>query len=129
MLTQYLVESATSIVKGTMVAVNAGGFLVPAANTAGLKVVGVADEDIDNSGGADGDKACRVVSGRVFRFDATSITQAMVGSLMAVADAETFDDVGSNQIIAGLLMEFVSATDGWIWIPVGGFNLTEPAAA
>ena len=48
---------------GTLVAVNATGFAVPAAGTSGLTVVGVAGERVDNTGGADGAAMCRVPVG------------------------------------------------------------------
>lgn len=111
------------IYKGALVAVDANGFLLAAADTAALRVVGVADEKVDNSGGSAGDLNCRVVSGRKFRFAATAITQAMVNQIMYVVDDQTFDDsLGTNGIKAGRLEEFISTTEGWIYIPKGGLS-------
>ncbi len=111
--------AAVKIYKGSLVAINVAGFATPATNTAGLTVVGVADELVDNSAGAAGDKNIRVQSGRAFLFAATSITQAMVGEVMYVVDDQTFDDVAA-EVKAGRLVEYVSATSGWIAIPMGG---------
>ena len=116
-ITSYPVYQSTTIYEGSMVALNSSGYLVPAADAAGNKVVGKADEMVDNASGASGAKYCRVKSGRQFLFAATSITQAMVGKAMYVVDDETFDDVGgTNYIKAGKLTEYVSATSGWIQI-------------
>lgn len=110
------------IYKGALVCVDDAGFLVAAADTVNFRVVGVAEEQVDNSGGAAGDLNCKVRSGRAFRFAATSITQAMLGDAMFVVDDQTFDDaVGTtNDVPCGRLIEFISATEGWIFIPVGG---------
>jgi len=120
----YPVEAGETIYKGALVTVDADGYLMPAQDTAAHKVVGVADENVDNSAGADGAKSCRVVSGRAFKFAASSITQAMVGEMMYVVDDQTFDDaVGTNGIKAGRLVQYVSTTEGWIHIPFGGLGL------
>lgn len=116
-LKSYPVAASTSIYKGAMVCVT-GGYLVPAADAAGYsRVAGVANEQVDNSSGTAGAKTCGVVSGRAFKMPATSITQAMVSSTMYVVDDATFDDgIGINSIVAGVLLEYVSTTEGWIFI-------------
>lgn len=114
------VAAATKIYYGSMVCANAAGFAVPAADTAAFVVMGVATEQIDNLSGANGDKMIRLREGRVHTFDATSITQAMVGKAMYVVDDHTFDDgVGTNSIKAGTLTKFISATEGEIQIHTG----------
>lgn len=126
----YLVAASTTIYKGGMVAVNDAGHLVMASDAANLRVVGVADERVDNSAGSAGDKKCRVRSGRAFDFNATAITQAMVGDLMFVVDDNTFDDAaGTNGVPCGRLLEYISATRGIIYIPVGGLRKAGIAAA
>ncbi len=106
------------IYKGGIVCVNEAGYAVAGADTVNFKVVGVADENVDNSGGSAGDKNVRVRSGRAFRFVATAITQAMLGETMYVVDDQTIDDSeGTNGIVAGILVEFVSTTEGWVFIP------------
>lgn len=127
----YPVAATTDIFKGAMVCVSDTGFLVPASDTANLRIVGVADEHVDNDPGADGDLDCRVVSGRKFRFTATSITQAMLGDPMFVVDDQTFDDAAgaTNDVPIGRLVEFVSTTEGWVFIPKGGCRKANIAAA
>src|SRR3990172_5752227 len=120
-LQKYPVEAGEVIYKGAMVSVDDDGYLMPAQDTAAHRVVGVADEKVDNTGGADGAKDCRVVSGRAFRFAASSITQAMLGDLMHVVDDQTFDEgAGTNGVPCGRLVEFISTTEGWVYIPSGG---------
>ena len=105
--------------KGAMVCVNNAGYLAPAADAVGYsRVVGVADENVDNSGGSVGDLSCRVRAGRSFQFATASIAVTDVGRIMYVTDDQTFEDVqGTNSIAAGILLERDSNTVGWIFIP------------
>lgn len=112
----YPVKTNVKVHEGAMVCIDSAGFAVTGAEAAGNKVVGVATESIDNTGGADGALWVKVEPG-LFLLKATSITQAMVGVKMHLVDNETFDDVaGANAVVAGILLEFVSTTSGWIYI-------------
>lgn len=113
----FLVKGNTRIYAGSMVAVDASGYAVPAGNTAGHRFVGVAMEQVDNTGGADGAAVVRVRTSGAFEFGATSITQANVGAEMFVVDDQTFDDVNPGQgVKCGRLVKYVSGTKGWIKI-------------
>ena len=119
-LDPYPVATAVTIFKGSIVAVNDAGFAIPAADAAAARVIGVADEKVVNAG-ADGAKIIRVRSGEAYDLAATSITQAMVGDIMHVVDDQTFDEAtGTNGVVAGRLMEFISTTRGMLFIPRGG---------
>ncbi|MDD2904280.1 MAG: hypothetical protein PHU44_17780 [Syntrophales bacterium] len=113
---EYPVAASTKIYAGSLVCANATGYAVPAADTAGLRLAGVALEQVDNSTGADGAKNVRVRRHGVFEFDAASITQAMVGDPMYAVDDHTFDDAAgpTNDIKVGVLVKYGSATKGWI---------------
>lgn len=128
-LKSYPVAASTKIYAGSLVAVNASGYAVPAADAAGLKVVGVAKSQVDNSSGANGALTVNVESDILARFNASSITQAMVGQVMYVVDDNTFDDaVGTNGIKAGRLAEFISTTEGWIEVQPTGAGVVDADA-
>jgi hypothetical protein len=112
----YPVAANTKIFAGSLVCANTSGYLVPATDTIGLKFVGVAIEQMDNTGGANGAKKVRVRRVGAFEFDAASITQAMVGTSMYVVDDHTIDDSSgpTNDIRVGILVKYVSDTKGWI---------------
>lgn len=118
-LDPFPVAASTVIYKGAIVALNAAGFAVPAADTAGLQVVGIAHDKVDNSTGANGDKNVIVEYGREYLMAAASITQALVGDLMYVVDDQTVDDAAgpTNDIAVGRLTRFVSTTSGWVFVP------------
>lgn len=108
-----------TIYKGGMVCLNAAGFAAPASDALDYsRVVGVAFETVDNSGGSAGDVNVRLDTGRSFKFTAASIDTGDVGRIMYVTDDNVFNDArGSFAIPAGVLVERDSSTVGWIYIP------------
>ena len=112
----YPVAAAVKIYAGSLVCANAGGFAAPGADTSGYRLAGVALEQVDNTGGADGAKSVRVRRHGIFEFEAASITQAMVGDPMYAVDDHTFDDAAgpTNDVKVGILVKYGSATKGWI---------------
>lgn len=110
------------IYKGALVSINAAGFLAPAGDTASEFCVGVADQTVDNSGGSAGDLSCRVVSGRAFLMTATSLIQGDVGENATVVDDNEVEVIlaTTNDVVVGRIIEFVSATSVWVFIPMGG---------
>lgn len=119
----YPVAAATTIYAGALVCIDAAGYAIPAADTAGISaVVGVATAQIDNSSGANGDADVVVEYGGGFEVEAhASITQALVGRDVAVADDQTVgnpaDVAIANDITAGRLLEFDSDS-GKAWVNV-----------
>lgn len=112
----FPVAANIKIYAGSLVCVNTTGYAVPAADTAGLKFAGVALEQADNTGGANGAKTVRLRRSGVFEFDAASITQAMVGTAMYIVDDHTMDDATgpTNDIRIGILVKYVADTIGWV---------------
>lgn len=112
---EYPVAASTKIYAGSLVCVNAAGYAVPAADTSGYRFIGVAMEQMDNTGEA-GAQSMRVRRAGVFEFDAASIEATMVGGAMYAVDDHTFDDAAgpTNDIKVGQLVKYVSATKGWI---------------
>jgi len=113
----YPVYQSTTIYQGALVCINSSGYAIPCTDTANLIVVGVSLEQVDNSSGSDGDETIEVRAGTIEKFNATSITQAMVGQAMYVKDDNTFDDTSTNLVFAGVLVDYDSATVGWIRLP------------
>lgn len=124
--TRYPVAAATTLYAGTLAALNSSGNLVNAADTAGLRVVGRVEADVDNSAGSAGDLYAVVKRG-VFRF-ANSGSDAVdaddKGKLCFVADNQTVNEAGgTNKVIAGRVIDV--DTDG-VWVEVGHASLLVP---
>lgn len=88
----FAVGAGEEIFMGAQVAVNATGFLVPGAEATTLTYIGRAEEHVDNSDGADGDKIVLVRRGKAFLWknsDADPVDQSMVGQPCYILDDET----------------------------------------
>lgn len=116
------VAAGEKFFKGAIVCVNAGGYAVNGADAVGIRAAGVCHANVDNTTGAAGDAIVVAEYDREFLFDAASITQAMVGTTMYIVDNTTVDDAAgpTNDIAVGKLSGFVSATQGWVYVP--GFS-------
>jgi hypothetical protein len=109
---------------GELVARNAAGRAVLASDTAALKVIGRAECDADNTGGAAGDVEVTLKRG-CFQYDNSgthAVTDAHVGLVCYVEDEHTVSsDKGANAIVAGVVVE---VDDNGVWIETG---LAKPA--
>jgi len=110
------VASNETIYAGSLVAVWTNGYAYSAADTAGYKVLGRAEEYKSNSG--DDYSATMTIEVRrgVFRFEnGNSISDADIGDYAFVEDDQTVTtaDDATNDIIAGLI---VDVDDDGVWI-------------
>lgn len=106
-------QGAESIFEGALVAINAAGYAVNAGDDANAVVVGVADESVDNSGGAAGDTSIKVRRSGVFTFVAAwSAAQADVNTLVYAVDNQSVDLVGTttNDVLVGRVVEVLSSS-------------------
>lgn len=116
----FPVAAATKIYAGALVCLNAAGNAVPGATSTTLIAVGRADEQVDNTGGAIGDKVVAVRKG-VFRFNNSAagdaITKAEIGdSAYIVDDATVAKTSGTNtRSVAGKIVD-VDADGVWVEI-------------
>lgn len=116
----FPVAAATKIFAGGLVCINAGGYATKGAVATTLKTVGVAEEQVDNSGGANGDKQVPVRRG-TFRFKNSSagdaIALADVGADCYVVDDETVAKTNgtSTRSVAGKIRD-VDANGVWVEI-------------
>ena len=110
----YPVKTGVTIYKGGFVCIDPGtGYAVPGADTANYRCVGVAIEQVAAGALASGTYKVRAHTG-IFLLAATGIAITDVGKAMYVKDDQTFDDTSTNGIFAGILVEYVSNTSGWI---------------
>jgi len=107
--------AATLIYAGTLVARDAAGRAVPAADTAGLRVVGRAAHTVDNSTGAAGAASINIEPG-VFKYansESNAIDADDVGKHALVEDDQTVAESSTHGVIAGRIVE-VDADGVWI---------------
>ncbi|MCW5937457.1 MAG: hypothetical protein KIT11_09145 [Fimbriimonadaceae bacterium] len=111
--------SNVKIYKGANVGVNTLGYAIPMSHaTASLKFVGVANETVDNTGGAAGDKVVNVTKSGSFVFKAASgfnPAQADVGKeVYALTDWEVQSSTSglTNQYKVGTVVSIESTSTG-----------------
>ena len=107
------VKGATTIFKGSLVALNAG-YAAPGATAAGLLVVGRAKTTVINAG-ADGAVTIEVDEG-IYKWDNAGgdlVVAADVGGLCYITDDHTVNHTATAKSIAGRVMQI--DTDG-VWV-------------
>lgn len=112
----YLMKASTTIYAGGMVMIDSNGVALPAAASASNhNVVGVAQQT--KTSAASGSYWINVTDRALCLFAATTIAQTNVGQIMYAEDDETVDETQSaNEPIAGILLQYVSASSGWVYI-------------
>jgi hypothetical protein len=111
------VDDGDKIYAGAIVCVNAAGYAVVGADTAGLIFMGIAREQADNSSGADGAINVTVRRRGLFKMKlATAITIANVGDNVFIADDESVDLAGNvtNDIFVGIIASYIDTTHAWV---------------
>lgn len=113
----FPVDDADKIYAGAFVCVNADGYAVAGADTAGLIFVGVAMEQKDNTSGSDGDLTVNVRRRGLFKATlGTAISQANVGDNVFLVDDQTVDLAANttNDIFCGIIAGYIDSTHAWI---------------
>ena len=113
--TRYLMKASETCYAGGMVCLASTGLAIPAAAASGNKqVVGVAAATVTSA--ASGSYYVEVLEGE-FNFAGATLEQEDVGGMVFAADDQTIDETqGSNYPTAGKLIEYVSASEGWVRI-------------
>jgi hypothetical protein len=116
------VKGAMRIFAGSLTCVDATGFAVKGAVSTTLKCVGRAEEQIDNTSGADGAQRITVASG-TFRYANSSagdlVTLADIDAPCFLVDDQTVAKTngGATRSQAGIIRD-VDA--GGVWVELGG---------
>jgi hypothetical protein len=112
MLFELPVAAGAKLLRGTIAAVNAAGYLVPASGP-DLKIPGRVEETADNTAGAAGAIRARIRRGVVGLDIGAGIVIAALGTMVYFADNHTATAVATNNSPAGLLVDI---SDGQAWV-------------
>lgn len=116
------IAATTTVWNGSLVANNAAGALIPASDTAGITVIGVAQVRMVNATGAAAKTTPRArVAAGCFKFATTggnALTAVDVGKNAFVLDDQTVVRTAgtANAIVAGVVDSI--DPDGGIWVKV-----------
>lgn len=112
----FPVNGTSKIYAGALVCVDADGYLVPGADTAGLIFQGIAMQQRDNASGDDGDQLCVVRRRGLVKCAIAAATQANIGDSVFLVDDETVGLAATttNHIYCGIIAGFVDTTHVWV---------------
>lgn len=112
----FPVNGTSKIYAGALVCVDADGYLVPGADTAGLIFQGIAMQQRDNASGDDGDQLCVVQRRGLVKCAIAAATQANIGDSVFLVDDETVGLAATttNDIYCGIIAGYVDATHVWV---------------
>ena len=112
--------AASKIYGGNLVKDSAAGYAIPGADTAGCVFAGVANENVDNSGGAAGAKKIRLRRKGAFEFDCSGITQADLNKDVYLVDDHTVGLAATttNDVPCGRIVEVISSAKVMVDIKV-----------
>ena len=99
------VKAGISIVEGTMVALGADGYAVPAGKATGLVAAGVCQEYADNTAGADGDAMVQVRRGAFVMGNAGDIEMTDILKPCYFSDETTVTLASEGSSIAGRILQ------------------------
>lgn len=114
------VAAAAKIFAGSLVCLDASGNAVPGSTTTTIKVRGVAQEQVDNTGGAAGAKRIETRRG-VFQFansaSTDQITRAEIGTQCYIVDDQTVAKTSATNTrsVAGVVRD---VDDGGVWVEI-----------
>lgn len=108
-LRSFLVKANAHIYKGGWIGRDAATGYVRAL-VAGDELVGLAYEEIDNTGGANGAKSVRAFTLGDFEVTIAGVVQANVGATVYLSDDATLTLTPTNNSVAGKLVEILSGT-------------------
>lgn len=111
---EYPVAANAKIYAGSMVNLNTSGYAKPGADVASEKFVGIAQEQVDNTGGANGAKTVVVRRKGVFELSGSSLAITDVGAAVYVSDDQTVAKTTTNSVACGKIAGFRSATSVWV---------------
>jgi hypothetical protein len=119
-LIPFAVAAAAKIYAGSLVVANANGYAAPGSAAVGLTALGRAEEQVDNTAGANGAKSVNVRRGKAFKFTnhgADLVTQAEVGKTCYIVDDQTVakTDGTATRSAAGKVLA-VEADGVWVFI-------------
>lgn len=107
------VAAAAVIYFGALIAKNAAGYVVPASDAAALKVIGIAQQFVDNTAGADGAATVLYTTGVVAELgnNAGAIVQAgkHVKCYAADDNSVTTKAISLHRVVVGTVVKFTAA--------------------
>jgi len=130
---RYPIATATHLYENTLVFVNTAGFADDDTASGVNKFVGVANDEVDNTG-ANGAKSVEVLRDGEVKLTGAGFAQTSVGKKAYATDnyTVTLDASAAGAVYIGVITEYISSTVVWVQIdplataPTADFAITIP---
>jgi hypothetical protein len=106
-LRSFKVAGSTKIYKGSLVSIQADGYVAPL--TAGELFAGFAYEEVDNSAGSDGDKTVKVYTQGDFEHALSGAAIANLGDEVYASDDGTLTFTSTSNTYVGMCIDVPSS--------------------
>ena len=121
-LIEYSMAAAAKIYAGSIVVISAG-YAAKGSAAENLVCIGRAEEQVDNSSGAAGDKTIQVRAGKAFRWKnataaADKVVAADIGKSAYIVDEETVSKTATGRSKAGRIVG-LDDEGVWVYVPQG----------
>lgn len=104
------VAAATTLYAGALTFTNASGYFDDDTASGVNKFAGINITQVDNSGGAAGDKSCEVHTEGVFKLTGSGFAQTSVGQPVYASDNYTLTLSAAGNVLVGIVREYISST-------------------
>lgn len=112
-------KANAKIWQGGLVALdNATGYAIAGAAATTNIAAGIALQSVDNTGGSNGALSVDVICEGAFLLDCSGQAQTVLGRLVYFVDDHTVTSTAAGSASVGVCVNFVSATQVWVYIGV-----------
>lgn len=111
----YPLKGGVRVFKRTIVGITAAKVAVPAGTTGCVALIGLADRNVDNREGLDGDRLVKLDKG-VFLMPFPAATPADIGATVFALDDQTLQLTNANGALRLGTIEAIDAEGVWISI-------------
>lgn len=120
----HAVKADTLCYAGTIAVMGASGYAEPGSEAVGLTALGRFDEQVDNTGGADGDETARISRGCFHLANSAAtdeITRADIGKVCYIVDDQTVAKTSNTDVRspAGIIDD---VDDAGVWVNIDPTN-------
>jgi hypothetical protein len=114
---QHPVAASSTIYAGSFVCADADGYAIAAADTTAYKFLGIAEDQVDNSAGADAAKNVLIHTGKgageMFKCTVTGVAITDVGRPVFITDSQTLSCI-NGQVPVGHVVKYDSSNTAWV---------------
>jgi hypothetical protein len=121
--------AAQKVLRGSLACINASGYAIKGANTAGYRFTGgYFTDEVDNSAGSAGDLSCEIALPRIMKIATSGAGQSSIGRTVYLTDDNTVQFT-ETYVPVGICVDYESATSIWVAPFLFGIGISDDTGA